>query len=49
MPTAKISTPPRIYFDQRKWIVMTFQETDLNDLKKAKALLENPGVAVKNH
>jgi hypothetical protein len=26
---------------------MTFQETDLNDLKKAKALLENPGVAVK--
>lgn len=26
---------------------MIFQETDLNDLKKAKALLENPGVAVK--
>jgi hypothetical protein len=26
---------------------MTFQETDLNDLKKARALLENPGVAVK--
>ena len=26
---------------------MTFQQTDLNDLKKAKALLENPGIAAK--
>ena len=26
---------------------MTFQQTDLNDLKKAKMLLENPGVAAK--
>ncbi len=26
---------------------MTFQQTDLNDLKKAKTLLENPGIAVK--
>lgn len=26
---------------------MTFHETDLNDLRKAKALLENPGVAIK--
>ncbi|MEA3435970.1 MAG: EcsC family protein [Thermodesulfobacteriota bacterium] len=26
---------------------MTFQQTDLNDLKKAKTLLENPGIAAK--
>ena len=26
---------------------MSFQETDLNDLKKAKTLLENPGIAAK--
>jgi hypothetical protein len=26
---------------------MTFQETDLNDLKQAKTLLENPGIAAK--
>jgi hypothetical protein len=26
---------------------MTFQQTDLNDLKKAKMLLENPGIAAK--
>jgi EcsC protein family len=26
---------------------MTFQQTDLNDLKKAKRLLENPGIAAK--
>jgi len=26
---------------------MTFQETDLNDLKEAKALMENPGIAAK--
>ncbi len=26
---------------------MTFQQTDLNDLKKAKKLLENPGIAIK--
>jgi hypothetical protein len=26
---------------------MTFQQTDLNDLKKAKTLLENPGIAIK--
>jgi EcsC family protein len=26
---------------------MTFQKTDLNDLKKAKTLLENPGIAAK--
>ncbi len=26
---------------------MTFKQTDLDDLKKAKALLENPGIAVK--
>ncbi len=27
--------------------IMTFQQTDLNDLKKAKLLLENPGIAAK--
>lgn len=34
-------------FSVLKQISMIFQQTDLNDLKKAKALLEHPGIAAK--